>query len=680
MLLADIGNFALIVAFVLAFFSMAASLLGSYRLDTRVLAVGERAVYGVVALVTVSLGVAWALILTDNFGFEYVAGHSNEAMPLHYKIGSLWAGQAGSLLLWTWVLVAFSGVAVWTQRKRHNRLVPYAIVVMMGTAAFFLFLNNFRANPFTHLVGITDTGMEVAWAPEDGRGLNPLLQHWAMVIHPPILYVGYIGFVVPFAFCMAALWTRQLGSAWVATVRRFTLVSWIFLGVGILLGGKWAYMELGWGGYWAWDPVENASLLPWLTGTAFLHSVIVQEKRGMLKVWNVALIGFTFWLSILGTFLTRSGVVSSVHSFAQSNIGGDFGFFLIASLIVIVASIVWRLPYLRSESRLESMMSRESGFLFNNLLLLAAALSVLFGTVFPIFSEMITGRNVSVGQDYFNRIEIPLGLALLFLTGAGPLLAYRKTSNNSLRKNFTMPIALALVSAPLFWFGTRALFDEAPSHWAMISLVLCMFVTMTIVQEFHKGAAARIRHHGENYLTAIVNLTRRNNRRYGGYVVHFGIVLIFLGITGQAFTRESKGVVGVGESFRVGHYDLRVENMTQRENANYWSGQIEVAVLRDDREVARLHPEKRFYFASEQPSSEIALTRSLQEDVYLVYAGANEDQTKAVIQAYVNPLVQWVWIGGVVMILGTAICLLPSLQTRKRNVSASRVEELVEVR
>lgn len=679
MLLADIGNFALIVAFVLAFFTIAASLLGARRLDPRLMAVGERGVYGVTLAVGVAMFAVWGLILSDDFANAYVAGHSNADMPLHYKIGSLWAGQEGSLLLWTFTLVAFSAAAVYTQRKKHNRLLPYAITVMMGTTAFFLFLNNFRTNPFDNLVGITQSGGEVAWAPQDGKGLNPLLQHWAMVIHPPILYIGYIGFIIPFAFCIAALWTRQLGSSWVSTVRRFTLISWIFLATGILLGGKWAYMELGWGGYWAWDPVENASLMPWLTGTAFLHSVIVQEKRGMLKVWNVSLISLTYLLGILGTFLTRSGVVSSVHSFAQSNIGWDFGIFLILSTLCTAGMIIWRLPYLRSESRLDSMISRESGFLFNNLLLLAAALSVLFGTVFPIFSEMITGRNVSVGQAYFNKIEIPIGMVLLFLTGAGPLLAYRKTSTSSLRKNFTMPIALSLVSAPLYFVAGQTVFGKAPGMWAMISLVLCTFVTLTIVQEFHKGTRARIRHHSENYLTAMVNLTRRNNRRYGGYVVHFGIVLLFLGFTGQAFTKETRGVLGIGEEMRVGRYELRVDEMTERENPNYWSGTLSVAVSQNGRELFRMNPEKRFYFASEQPSTEVSIARQLREDLYLVYAGANEDQTKAVIQAYVNPLVAWVWIGGLVMIFGTAICLLPALKSSSRAADDDAARSTVEV-
>lgn len=659
MILADTGNFALLTAFVFSFFAIATSIVGAQRRDPRLMAVGERSVYVVFLLVAVAMGTLWALILRDDFVIEYVAGHSNQHLPLHYKIGAMWSGQEGSLLLWTFVLAAFAAASVFTQRHRHNRLLPYAIVVMMGTAAFFLYLNNFKTNPFEELVGITGSGSKVPWSPQDGRGLNPLLQHWAMVIHPPILYIGYVGFVVPFAFCIAALWTRQLGSAWVTTIRRWTLVAWAFLGAGIILGGNWAYMELGWGGYWAWDPVENASLMPWLTGTAFLHSVIVQEKRGMLKVWNVVLICLTYLLSILGTFLTRSGVVSSVHSFAQSNVGQAFAIFLIAATVGCAVLILSRLKDLRSESRLESVTSRESGFLFNNLILLAAAFSVLFGTVFPIFSELITGRNVSVGQAYFNAVEIPLALALLALTGIGPLLAYRRTSSTSIKRNFLFPVVFAVVSAPLFFaIGVR-------EPWPLMSLVLSVFVTTTVVMEFHKGARARMRNAGEGYLTAIAHLTRRNNRRYGGYIVHLGIVLIFVGVTGQAFTKEVRGVVGVGEEFEVGPYRLTVADMTERENDNFWAGRLAIDVFQGDQPRFRMLPEKRFYFASEQPSSEVAIARSLSHDLYVVHAGYNEDQTKAVVQAYLNPLVNWVWIGGLVMILGTMICLLPAPRPRQ---------------
>jgi cytochrome c-type biogenesis protein CcmF len=490
-----------------------------------------------------------------------------------------------------------------------------------------------------------------------------------MTIHPPILYIGYIGFVIPFAFCVAALVTRQLGSAWVVTVRRWTLISWVFLGTGILLGGKWAYMELGWGGYWAWDPVENASLIPWLTGTAFLHSVIVQEKRGMLKVWNVTLICLTYLLSILGTFLTRSGVVSSVHSFAQSNVGDAFAFYLVAATIGCVILILMRLPDLRSEGRINRFISREASFLFNNLLFLVLALAILFGTVFPIFSELATGRVVNVNQPFFNFVAIPLGLLILWLTGIGPLLAYRKTSTGSLRKNFTMPTILGLIAGPLFFAFAQMVMGRAPGMWALLSVMLSVFVLSTIFQEFHKGASTRMRQYHENYLRAVLNLTRRNNRRYGGYVVHLGIVLIFIGITGQAFTREVRGVVGVGESFDLGPYSVMLEDFRSHDNDLFEGTQIDLIVARNNRAIYRLSPEKRFYKASEQPASEVAIARQLDHDLYLVFAGVNEAGDKAVVQAYLNPLVAWLWIGGVVIILGTLVCLLPSLGNRRPEVA-----------
>jgi cytochrome c-type biogenesis protein CcmF len=668
-LLADIGNYALIAAFVFAIAAIATSLGGVRLKDPRLLAMGERSVYAVFALVTTGIASLWALILTDEFAIRYIYGHSSEALPMSYKIGSLWAGQEGSLLLWTFVLCTFSAIAVYTQRHRHNRLLPIAIPVMMITAVFFLFLNNFRANPFEQWTGITPAGGEVPFTPDDGRGLNPLLQHWAMVIHPPILYIGYIGFVIPFAFCVAALVTRQLGSAWVVTVRRWTLTSWIFLATGILLGGKWAYMELGWGGYWAWDPVENASLIPWLTGTAFLHSVIVQEKRGMLKVWNVTLICLTYLLSILGTFLTRSGVVSSVHSFAQSNVGDAFGVYMIMATVGCIVLILLRLPDLRSEGRIDSLVSREAGFLFNNLLFLVLALAVLFGTVFPIFSELITGRVVNVNQPFFNFVAIPIGLLILWLTGVGPLLAYRRTSTSSLRKNFTMPTIVGILAGPLFFAVVRFAKGDTPGMWSTISAMLCVFVTATIVQEFHSGATTRMRQHSEHYLRAILNLTRRNNRRYGGYVVHLGIVLIFIGITGQAFTHEVRGVVGVNESFDLGPYSVTLDGFRSQDNDLYEGTQIDLIISRNNRALYRLSPEKRFYKASEQPASEVAIARQLDHDLYMVFAGVNEDGNKAVVQAYINPLVAWLWIGGVIMILGTLVSMLPALKPSRPEVA-----------
>ncbi len=658
-MIADLGNFALMAALVFSLFGIFSALYGSYRDDSRLMSAGYRSVGAVFFLVSLAMGSLWYLILNDDFRYEYIASHSNVDLPLALKIGSLWSGQQGSLLLWTWMLTVVSTIAVATQRTRHNRLLPVATAVMLGTATFFLYLNNFSANPFEHLVRISPTGNEALWGPADGRGLNPLLQHWAMVIHPPILYMGYIGFVVPFAFAIAALWTRQLGSAWVVTVRRFTLISWALLGTGIILGAKWAYVELGWGGYWGWDPVENASLMPWLAGTAYLHSVIVQEKRGMLKVWNIVLICLTYWLCILGTALTRTGAVTSVHSFAASDIGTPFTVAVVGIFVGCALLIVRRLPYLRSENKLDSLLSRESGFLFNNLLLLAATFSVLFGVLFPIFSEAIAGSKVSVGQAYFNKVEVPLGLLLLALVGVGPLLSYRKTSTASLRKNFMMPVSLGLVAAPIFFIlGVRDV-------WPLISLTLCVFVTLTIVQEFHKGTRARMHQQAENYALAMLNLTRRNNRRYGGYIVHFGIVLVFLGVTGSAFVREGRGVVGTGDEISVGPYRLQIEDITERDSANYYSGAVTVAVYQGDKRVDTLHPERRVYHASQQPTTEVDILQSPQRDLYLVFQGFNEDQTKAVLQAYVNPLVMWLWVGGLVIIMGTLVCLLPDIRAKK---------------
>ena len=389
----------------------------------------------------------------------------------------------------------------------------------------------------------------------------------------------------------------------------------------------------------------------------------------MLKVWNVTLICLTYLLSILGTFLTRSGVVSSVHSFAQSNVGDAFGVYMIAATVGCTVLILSRLPDLRSEGRIDSFVSREAGFLFNNLLFLVLALAVLFGTVFPIFSELITGRVINVNQPFFNFVAIPIGLLILWLAGVGPLLAYRRTSTSSLRRNFTMPTIAGVLAGPLFFAVVRFAKGDTPSMWSMISVMVCAFVTGTIVQEFHSGATTRMRQYSEHYLQAILSLIRRNNRRYGGYVVHLGIVLIFIGITGQAFTHEVRGVVGVNESFDLGPYSVTLDGFRSHDNDLYESTQIDLIISKDNRALYRLSPEKRYYKASEQPASEVAIARQLDHDLYLVFAGVNENGNKAVVQAYINPLVAWLWIGGVVMIIGTLVSMLPALKTRRPEVA-----------
>jgi cytochrome c-type biogenesis protein CcmF len=665
---ATFGNLCLTIAFAFGAYAVVA-LFAGWRLQKQALVKsGERAVYAFSGFVTLAvLGLLYLLVKSD-FSIEYVASITNRDMPLYYKLAALWGGQAGSLLFWTWIIAIYSAVVAWRSRMRRSDLIPVALGVMSVTGLFFLSLNIFAENPF-RVIAMSHPGSAgmVAFSPPDGNGLNPLLQHPVMVIHPPILYLGYVGMVVPFAFAMAALLTRELGNAWITLIRRWTLVAWGLLGCGIILGGKWAYMELGWGGYWAWDPVENASLMPWLTGTAFLHSVIVQEKKDMLKVWNVVLIIATYLLVIFGTFLTRSGVVSSVHAFAQSSIGIFFVSYIALAAALCTWLIFSRLEYLKSENQLDSVVSRESSFLFNNLVFLGACFAVLWGTIFPVISEAVQGEKISVGAPFFNKINIPVGLFLLFLTGVGPLLAWRKSSMKSLRKNFFWPLAAATVLAiPLFLLGVRSIY-------ALMSLYLCIFVTITIVSEFYRGVRARHRAHGEAFHEALFRLIGKNKRRYGGYIVHFGIILIFLGFTGNAFNQEKQGQVKAGESIVIGEYDLVCEKIEDGRTPLYDWLTATLSVSYKGRPIGTLVPEKRFYHASEQPTSEVALRSTPVEDLYVVFAGMSDDNERAVIQIFLNPLVMWVWIGAIVLAAGTVVCILPDarvvkIQRRKRTL------------
>jgi len=654
----QVGSVGVIAALGFAVYAVIAGALGGKLRSLRVVKSAERAVLAFFLMVTVAVGALEFLLLTDNFHIAYVAEHSNRDLPHYYKVAALWAGQEGSLLFWTWLLSIYSALAVLLNRKKNRQLMPYVVAVLMATGVFFTSLVFFVANPFHELSLVTASGAQ-AFTPPDGNGLNPLLQYHAMVIHPPMLYLGYVGMVVPFAFAMAALLTRQLGDNWIRTTRRWTMVPWMLLGLGILLGGNWAYVVLGWGGYWGWDPVENASLLPWLSGTAFLHSVMIQEKRGMLKVWNVALVITTFFLSIFGTFLTRSGIVSSVHAFAQSNIGPFFAVFLSLILFFSVTLLFLRLDHLKSENKLDSLVSRESGFLFNNWILLALVFAVLWGTLFPVISKAVEGVTVTVGAPFFNKTAIPMGLLLLFLTGAGPLLAWRKTSFQSLKRNFTLPLVVAaLCGALLFVAGVR-------HFYAGMTLSLSIFVTVCVLGEFWKGARTRMKTAGENFALAVYNLTMRNTRRYGGYLVHLGIVLLFIGFAGLAFKTDVKGLMGEGDLLRAKNYLLRCDGLINGDNPNYEFTRALITVTKDGRAFTTLHPEKRFYKASQQPTSYVAIHPTLSEDLYVVLAGLDPDTGKGIVEVFVNPLVMWVWIGGVVVFLGTCLALVPSRVERE---------------
>jgi len=645
----NLGSLAILMAFCVALYATLASVVGRIQRRPFLIVSGQRAVYCIWALITLAAGILVTALMTGDFRFAYVAEHSNKALPTVYKFTALWSGQEGSLLFWTWLLTTYTAVVAFTNRRRHRDMMPWVLAVLTTVQTFFLVLNNFVANPFKMLAS---DGLIVKL--QDGNGLSPVLQYPAMAIHPPMLYLGYVGFAVPFAFAIGSLITRQPGEAWIHTTRRWTLVTWLFQSCGIMLGAGWAYHVLGWGGYWAWDPVENASLLPWLSGTAFLHSVMMQEKKGMMKVWNIVLVSATFFLCIFGTSMTRGGLVQSVHAFARSEIGKYFVTFLAVGIAATAYLIIDRLDYLKSESQLESVVSRESSFLFNNLILLASCFAVLWGTLFPKISEWISGNQISLDADWYNRLMVPIGLFLLLLTGVGPLFAWRRTSKESLLRNFQWPglAALVLVIA-LAAAGIR-------HPYALISFGFCLFVALTVMIEFYRGASSIGAKNNMNLLRATVELTHRNTRRYGGYLVHMGIVLMFIGFTGNAFKLAEVKEMQEGESLQIGHYNLKMASMEAGENENYQWHRGNFQVYKDGDYLGILQPEKRLYKASREGTSEVGIRQRLNEDLYINFGGMSDDNQRAVIQAYVFPLVDWIWVGGLVLIGGTLICLVPS--------------------
>ena len=645
----NLGSLAILLAFCVSLYAVMACVVGRVRNKPFLLVSGQRAVYSVWALMTLASGILVYALMTGDFRFAYVAAHSNRTMPILYKFAAWWGGQEGSLLFWSWLLSTYAMVVALTNRRRHREIMPWVFAVIGTVQTFFLVLNNFIANPFQMLA--TD---KLIIAVPDGNGLSPLLQYPAMAIHPPMLYLGYVGFTIPFAFAIGSLITKQPGEAWIHTTRRWTLVTWLFQSTGIMLGAAWAYHVLGWGGYWGWDPVENASLLPWLSGTAFLHSVMMQEKKGMMKVWNIVLVSATFFLCILGTFLTRSGVVQSVHAFARSDIGKYFVSFLALGIAGTIFLILDRLDYLKSESELESVVSRESSFLFNNLILLASCFAVLWGTLFPVISEWATGDKISLDADWYNRLMVPIGLFLLLLTGVGPLFAWRRTSMESLRRNFQWPgIASLVLVGALFAAGIR-------HFYALISFGFCLFVALTVLIEFVKGGRSIAGKNDMNLVRAMIELTHRNTRRYGGYLVHMGIVLMFIGFTGHAFNQNEVKELNQGDSMKIGAYTLKMVDLQQGETTNYQWHRATMQVSKGGDVIGTLEPEKRFYMASRQGTSEVGIRQRPNEDLYLNFGGMSDDNQRAVIQAYVFPLVSWIWIGGLVLIGGTFICLIPS--------------------
>jgi cytochrome c-type biogenesis protein CcmF len=651
--MSQIGSFALLLALALCAYSFLAGVLalvnkgpGSERLGETARRAGI-ASFAIVFLAAVVLVFA---AFQNDFSIAYIFHHSNRELPAPYKFATLWSGQEGSLLFWALLLSAY-GLVLRLRYKTDVRLFAHASVIIAAVQVFFLMLLNFAANPF---------GVMQGSLPADGTGLNPLLQYPEMVIHPPMLYLGYVGFTVPFAFALAALIMRYPGEKWIQITRRWTMVTWGFLTCGVFLGAHWAYSVLGWGGYWGWDPVENASLMPWLTGTAFLHSVMMQEKRGMLKTWNMWLIFSTFMLSIFGTFLTRSGVVSSVHAFAQSSIGNWFVAFLAIIFATCLFFYLKNRSHLRSEHKLESLISRESSFLFNNLLLLVACFTVLWGTLFPVLSEWAQGTKVTVGPPFFNRVNVPVALLLLLLTAVGPLLAWRRTSVDSLKRNFLWPAVGALATgALLVALGMRP-WKDVSYFYSLMTIMLSALVALTVISEFVRGGRVIGRHTGQNIFASMVQLAHRNTRRYGGYIVHFGVIVIMIGFAGSVFNQDKEQEMGFGDKMTIGAYTLVCQSYTQDDNPNYGSEWAVMNVFKGGKQIATLNPERRFYKASQQTSTMVANRSTPQEDLYVVYEGQNLDTGRPIIKVHLNPLVMWIWIGVWIIIAGTVVALIPN--------------------
>lgn len=614
------------------------------------------------------------LLVTADFSFVYVAEHVNHQLPVFYRLTSLWAGQAGSMLWWNCLVIFFTWLAIKHIRRAAPELEAWMLVILMTLVAFFTAIGCFApsSDPFR----VFQEG-ERLFAQPEGRGLNPLLQHWAMIIHPPILYLGYVSFAVPFAIAMAALLHGNPALHWVKHVRRWTLFSWFFLGVGILLGGKWAYEELGWGGYWAWDPVENASLMPWLTATAFLHSIIVQERRGMLKVWNMVLVSISFIMTIVGTALTRSGVVQSVHAFAQSNLGWFFLGFVVATIVFCTWAIVRGYDMLKSAQPIESLLSREVGFLFNNVLLLASLFIIFFGTMYPTLSEAISGRRESVTAEWFNRFMAPMGILILFLTGLGPLLAWRVTKPALLLRNARIPLIAAFsVGIPTGLWLQRSGDINSARIMALITFAVAAFVIAGVLEEWLRASLARWRYTKENFFIALLLVLFQNKRRFLGYMVHIALAILFAGFAGLAFATEGRLMLRAGEAQSFGDYTIHVESYEEKAVPDpqaplYGTRMVTLAVYRQNQLVGRDTTEIRTYpmynfregrFSDFQNTSEPAIISTFWTDVYLQLGG--DEKGRLVLQIWLNPLVKWVWGGFAFFVLMGLLLLLPVGESR----------------
>jgi len=647
-----LGEISLMLTVVLAFYALITSIIGFQKWQGQILTSSRRALVGIFILLTIAVIALSQALITRNYELKYVVEYTSNNLSVFYALSAIWAGQAGSLLVWAWLLSLFTAITLYQNRNKNLLLMPYVSATLSGILLFFIVLLVFVSSPFERMPFLV----------QEGQGLNPLLQNPGMMFHPTTQYLGYVAFSIPFAFAIGALLTRKLDSEWITSTRRWTLFAWFFLTLGIIIGAEWAYVELGWGGFWGWDPVENASFMPWLTGTAFLHSVMIQERRSMLKIWNVVLILLTFLLTILGTFITRSGIIASVHAFSESTLGYIFLLFMAITLVFSTYLVITRREELKSRNKLDSFLSRESSFLFNNLLLLAVAFATLWGTLFPMISEAVRGIKITVGPPFFNTVTLPIGIALILLTGICPLIAWRKASVNNFFRNFLIPSGvLVTVFLILLFSGIREIYP-------LLSFSLISFVISSILMEFYRGVKARMRY-DHNVFRAFFNLLSKFRRRYGGYIVHIGVMLMFIGMTGiSAFSMEKEGVLKKGESMTIKNYKLTNIGVDQYKTAVADVISASLRVEKDGKFLGIMNPSKEFHTLQEQLVTEVAIRSNYKEDLYLILGSVQNDGS-IFLKVKVNPLITWLWWGTYVLVVGTLIAWWPGKRSSKTPVS-----------
>ena len=653
-----VGTVSLLVAFLVAAWCIAAGIAGNARHNRRLVLSAVYGLYGFFALVSLASALIVYAMVTHDYTIKYVALNSDTSMSLSYKITAFWGGLDGSLLFWVFVLATFSAIAVRVNQNRHRDMIGYVVATIMVVQIFFLALLIYVKNPFTSFM---------TTPPIDGQGLNPLLQNYWMVIHPPSLYIGYVAATIPFAFGVGALASGRLDDLWLSSVRTWVLICFFFLSFGLLLGGRWAYEELGWGGYWAWDPVENAGLFPWFTATAFLHSAIIQEQRGMMKMWNLVLVIITFMLTIFGTFMTRSGIVESVHAFGKDNqLALLFVLFMVVVAVISFGLLIYRAPKLRASNQFESFTSREFAFLLNNWILLGCAFFVLFATMFATISESFAGKRISVGIPFFNRFMIPLGLVLLLLAGLAPLLAWRRTTRDRLFRQFLIPTAamvLVVGILAIFVEESRVLTGIFHKKLRLPMQLVCFgvisFVLTAIIQEFVNGLRIRMKQTGSDPVTSLVGMVLVKRRKYGGYIVHLGMAIMFFGFAGKAWDSTEIFMVEHKQEFRLRDYKFVYEELRQETDDNKHATTAVVSVYQAGEKLTTLYPAKWDFHKGDTVTSEVAIHPRISEDVYLVLDKYDSETKQAVLVVFLNPLINWVWLGFVVFALGTFICLIP---------------------